>query len=82
MKELTSLAPQTARVLREGKETDLPVAEVDLGETMIVRPGETIPVDGEVIAGQTTVDQAVVTGESMPVEVATGSRVFAARLPP
>ena len=80
VKELTAGAPQTARVEREGAEVELPVAQVVAGETVIVRPGEKIPVDGEVIAGHATVDQSAITGESMPVEVAPGSHVFAATL--
>src|SRR5512133_4408885 len=65
VKELTTLAPQTARVERDGLETEIPVNQVKLGETVIVRPGEKIAVDGEVIAGQATIDQAAITGESM-----------------
>ena len=53
---------------------------MQVGETVIVRPGESIPVDGEVIGGQATVNQATLTGESMPVEVSSGSRVFAATI--
>ena len=80
VKDLTAMAPQTARVERDGAEQDVPIAEVKIGQTVIVRPGEKIPVDGEVIGGQATVDQASITGESMPVEVASGSRVFAASI--
>ena len=78
VKDLTALAPQTARVERNGIESEVPIGEVTVGETVIVRPGEKIPVDGEVTGGQATVDQAAITGESMPVEVGPGSRVFAA----
>ncbi len=80
VKELTSLAPQTARVERDGKEVEIPVSEVKLGETIIVRPGEKIAVDGEVISGQATVDQSAITGESMPIEAANGTHVFAATI--
>ncbi|MBY0248589.1 MAG: cadmium-translocating P-type ATPase [Nitrospiraceae bacterium] len=80
VKELTAIAPQTARVERDGEEAEVPVAEVKVGEIVIVRPGEKIPIDGEVIAGQATIDQAAITGESMPVEVASGSHVFAATI--
>ncbi len=80
VKELTALAPQTARVERNGAEMETPVGEVKVGEIVIVRPGEKIPVDGEVVAGYATVDQATVTGESMPVEAASGSHVFAATI--
>ena len=80
VKDLTAMAPQTARVEREGTEHEVPVTEVQVGETVVVRPGESIPVDGEVIAGHATVDQATITGESMPVEVGPGAKVFAATL--
>ncbi|MBI5668485.1 MAG: cadmium-translocating P-type ATPase [Chloroflexi bacterium] len=80
LKNLTAMAPQTARVERNGQEQEVPLAEVQIGETVIVRPGEKIPVDGEVIAGQATINQAAITGESMPVEAGIGSKVFAATL--
>lgn len=80
VKELTAMAPQTARVERDGVEVEVPVAEVSVSEIVIVRPGEKIPVDGEVIAGHATIDQATITGESMPVEVVKGSHVFAATI--
>ncbi|MBI1800996.1 MAG: cadmium-translocating P-type ATPase [Chloroflexi bacterium] len=80
VKDLTALAPQTARVLRDGDEIELPVAEVRAGETVVVRPGEKIPVDGEVLAGQATIDQSAITGEAMPVEAGPGARVFAATI--
>lgn len=80
VKDLTALAPQTARVERDGVETDAPIANVIVGDTVIVRPGETIPVDAEVIDGHATVDQAAITGESMPVEMGPGAKVFAATM--
>ena len=80
LKDLTAIAPQTARVEREGLETIVPVAEVRVGEIVIVRPGDNIPVDGEVVTGQATVDQATITGESMPVEMGPGAKVFAATI--
>ena len=80
VKELTSLAPQTARVERDGAEVEVPVAEVKVGETIIVRPGEKIAVDGEVISGQATIDQSAITGESMPIEAASGTHVYAATI--
>lgn len=80
VKELTAIAPQTARVERNSAEVEIPVKEVMVGEIVIVRPGEKIPVDGEVVSGQATVDQAAITGESMPVEVTSGSHVFAATI--
>jgi P-type Cu+ transporter len=78
LKQLTALAPQTARVEREGTEAVVAIAQVQVGEIVVVRPGESIPVDGEVISGQATVNQAAITGESMPVEAGPGSPVFAA----
>lgn len=80
VKELTAIAPQTARVERDNSEVEIPVAEVKVGEIVVVRPGERIPVDGEVASGQATIDQASITGESMPVEVAKGGHVFAAAI--
>lgn len=78
VKDLTAIAPQTARVVRDGRELDVPVGQVNVEEIVIVRPGEQIPVDGQVIAGQATIDQAAITGESMPVDVGPGAQVFAA----
>ena len=80
VKELTALVPQTARVEREGLELEIPVSEVKLGETIIVRPGEKIAVDGEVVGGQATIDQSAITGESMPIEAASGTHVYAATI--
>ncbi|MBI4277210.1 MAG: cation-translocating P-type ATPase [Armatimonadetes bacterium] len=80
VKDLTLLAPQKARVERDGRECEVPLAEVRVGDVVVVRPGEKIPVDGEVIAGHATVDQAAVTGESLPAEAGPGARVFAATM--
>ena len=80
VKDLTAMAPQSARVERDEGEQDVPIEEVQIGETVVVRPGEKIPVDGEVISGQATIDQASITGESMPVTVGEGSQVFAATI--
>lgn len=80
VRDLTALAPQTARVERSGQEIEVPIAEVRLDEIVIVRPGEKIPVDGEVLEGQATIDQAAITGESMPVEAGEGSHVYAATI--
>ena len=80
VKDLTRLAPQMARVEREGNENEVPIGEVRVGEIVVVRPGEKIPVDGEVVSGQATVDQAAITGESMPVEAGPGTKVFAATI--
>lgn len=80
VRDLLALAPRTARVERDGAEVSVPIAEVRLGETVVVRPGERIPVDGEVGVGAATVDQAAITGESIPVDVAAGDRVHAATI--
>lgn len=80
VKELIALAPQTARIERDGAEVEIPASEVEIGQIVIVRPGEKIPVDGEVTTGHATIDQAAITGESMPIEAATGTRVFAATI--
>ncbi len=80
VKELTALAPQTARLERDGSEQEVPLAQIRAGDTVVVRPGEKIPVDGEVLSGQATLDQAAITGESLPVEVAAGGRVYAATI--
>lgn len=80
IKRLTQLAPKTARVERDGQEVEVPIGEVQVGDTVIVRPGDALPVDGEVVSGQATLDQAAITGEAMPVEVSTGSHVFAATI--
>lgn len=80
LKDLTALAPQTARVERDSVEEEVPIDRVQPDDVVVVRPGEKIPVDGEVIAGQATVDQATITGESMPVEVGEGAQVYAATI--
>jgi Cd2+/Zn2+-exporting ATPase/Cu+-exporting ATPase len=80
VRELTTLAPQIARVARDGAEVEVPVHEIKVGEIIIVRPGEKIAVDGEVVSGQATIDQSAITGESMPVEAASGTHVFAATI--
>ena len=73
IERLVHLTPQTARVLRDGKEVVVPAQEVAVGELLRVLPGETIPVDGVLVSGQTSVNQAVMTGESLPVEVSSGT---------
>lgn len=78
VKDLAALAPQKARLEASGVEVEVPVEKVQAGDIVVVRPGEAIPVDGEVVSGQATIDQASITGESMPVEAGPGSRVFAA----
>jgi Cu+-exporting ATPase len=78
VKDLTAMTPQTARVEINNNEKEIPIAEVGLNDIVIVRPGEKIPVDGEVVSGLAVVDQSSVTGESIPVEAGIGSLVYAA----
>ncbi len=80
IKRLIGLAPKTARVVREGRERDVPIEEVGLGETLRVRPGEKIPVDGVIIEGRTTVDESMLTGEPMPVSKAMNDEVVGGTL--
>ena len=78
--KLMRLAPKTARVFRGGEERTIPLREVAVGEIVRVRPGEQIGTDGEVTAGRSTVDEAMLTGESLPVEKAPGTRVWGGTL--
>jgi Cu+-exporting ATPase len=80
IKDLSSLAPRKARVDQDGEELEVSIEQVKPGDVVVVRPGEKIPVDGRVLAGQATIDQATLTGESMPVEVKAGSYVYAATI--
>ncbi|MFC4924337.1 heavy metal translocating P-type ATPase [Delftia deserti] len=80
LKEMTALVPQTARVQRGGTEVEVAIETVVPGDVVIVRPGERVPVDGVVLEGQATFDQAAITGESMPVEAEPGDKVYAATL--
>ena len=80
IRQLMDLAPKTALVRREGVEKQIPADQVRLGDTVIVRSGGSIPVDGTVVAGRASVDQSALTGESVPVEKQTGDTVAAATL--
>jgi Cu+-exporting ATPase len=80
IKGLLGLQAKTARVLRAGQEIDLPVAQVRLGDQIVVRPGEKIPVDGVVLSGRSAVDESLITGESMPVEKKEGMQVVGATI--
>ena len=80
IRELMGLQAKTARVVRDGREIDIPLQKVVVGDTIIVRPGEKIPVDGEVIGGSSTVDEAMVTGEPIPVEKQQGDGVIGATI--
>lgn len=78
IRKLLELGAKTARIIVAGKEVEIPAEEVMAGDTIIVRPGEKIPVDGEIIAGYTTIDESMVTGESMPAEKTVGDQVVGA----
>ena len=80
IKKLMGLQAKTARVIRDGREMDIPIDEVIVGDIVIVRPGEKIPVDGVVIEGRSSVDESMLTGESLPVEKTAGSAVIGATL--
>lgn len=80
IKKLIGLQPKTARVIREGKEIDIPVEEVVVGDIVVVRPGERIPVDGIVREGRSAVDESMITGESIPVKKTPGSEVIGATI--
>ena len=75
IEKLVKLTPRTACVLRDGKEILLPAEQVSVGDQLRVLPGETIPVDGHIVSGQTSIDQSVMTGESMPVDKGPGDQV-------
>jgi P-type Cu+ transporter len=78
IQQLAELAPSVARVVRDGREVDVPVELVRVGEVVVVRPGERIPVDGEVVDGHAPVDESSITGESVPADKTIGDRVYAA----
>jgi Cu+-exporting ATPase len=78
IKKLMGLKPKTARVIREGREEDIPVDEVEMGDMVLVRPGERIPADGVIREGFSSVDESMVTGESIPVEKSAGDEVIGA----
>ena len=80
IKKLAGLQPKTARVVRDSKETDIPVEEVMVGDEVVVRPGEKIPVDGVVISGKSAVDESMITGESMPAKKEAGDEVIGATI--
>ncbi|MDA8084021.1 MAG: heavy metal translocating P-type ATPase [Nitrospiraceae bacterium] len=80
IKKLIGLQPKTARVLRGDQETDIPVEDVEIGDIVVVRPGEKIPVDGVIREGHSAVDESMVTGESIPAEKQAGDRVIGATI--
>ena len=80
IKKLMGLAPKTAIVIRDGREYEVPIEEVEIGHIILVKPGEKIPVDGAVTEGNTSIDESMLTGESIPVEKKEGDPVYAASL--
>jgi Cu+-exporting ATPase len=80
IKKLMGLAPKTATVIQGDKEIEIPIEEVEVGDIILVKPGEKIPVDGEVVEGLTAIDESMLTGESMPVEKKAGDKVFCASI--
>jgi len=80
IRKLIGLAPRTARVIRDGTEVDVPVEALQIGDEVVVRPGEKVPVDGEILTGRSTLDESMLTGESMPVSREPGQKVFAATI--
>ena len=80
IKKLAGLQAKTARVVRDGEELDVPAEDVEVGEVVIVRPGEKIPVDGRVLSGGSAVDQSMITGESIPVTKKEGDEVIGATM--
>ncbi|HJX12149.1 MAG TPA: heavy metal translocating P-type ATPase, partial [Dehalococcoidales bacterium] len=80
IRKLIGLQARTARVVRDGKEEDIPIEQVQLGDIVVVRPGEKVPVDGEIIEGRSTLDESMVTGESIPVTKAKGDTVIGATI--
>lgn len=80
IKKLMGLAPKTAVVIRDGKEYQVPIDEVQIGHVILVKPGEKIPVDGVVLEGNTSIDESMLTGESIPIEKKAGDPVYAASI--
>ncbi|MGB3639827.1 MAG: copper-translocating P-type ATPase, partial [Rivularia sp. (in: cyanobacteria)] len=80
IRKLIGLQARDARVIRNGKEVDIPIQDVELDDIILVRPGEKIPVDGEVVEGSSTIDEAMVTGESVPVKKQPGDEVIGATI--
>ena len=80
IKKLLELQAKTARVIRDGKELDIPVEQVQVGDSVLVRPGEKVPVDGVILSGESALDESVVTGESVPTDKRPGDGVIGASL--
>ena len=80
LKGLLSMAPKTATIIRDGAETEVPIENVQIGDIFAVKPGESIPVDGVIIDGETAIDESAITGESIPVDKTEGDSVTAATI--
>ncbi|MDR1445521.1 MAG: heavy metal translocating P-type ATPase [Treponema sp.] len=80
IKKLMGLAPKTAIIIRDGDEKEIPIDEVERGDVIVVKPGAKIPVDGVVLEGNTSIDESMLTGESMPVDKKSGDMVYAATI--
>lgn len=80
IKKLMGLAPKNATVIQDGEEVIIPIEEVEVGDTIIVKPGEKIPVDGTVVRGNTSIDESMLTGESIPIEKTVGDKVIGASI--
>ena len=80
IKKLMGLAPKTAIIIQDGEEKEIPIEEVEIGDIVVVKPGAKIPVDGTVVYGHTSIDESMLTGESMPVDKKAGDAVYAASL--
>ena len=80
IKKLMGLQPKTAVVIRDDQEVDIPVSDVEVGDIILIKPGEKIPVDGVIIEGTTSIDEAMLTGESMPVDKHPGDNVYTATI--
>ena len=80
IKKLMGLQPKTARVVKDGVEKDIPIEKVEIGDIVVVRPGERIPVDGIIVEGNSSIDEAMITGESIPIDKTTGDEVIGATI--
>ncbi|MEH1810388.1 heavy metal translocating P-type ATPase [Nostoc sp.] len=80
IRSLMSLTPDTARILLQGREEEIPISQLKVGDEIVVKPGELIPTDGIILSGYSTLNQAAITGESLPVEKTVGEEVFAGTL--
>jgi Cu+-exporting ATPase len=80
IKKLIGLQPKTARIIRDGQETEIPADDVQVGDLVVVRPGERVPVDGTIRQGYSSIDESMITGESIPVEKKSGDQVIGATI--